>query len=267
MLSTTVVLSSGAAAAFGWQGVEKLLTEFAMPVGFVWLVSTTWMGLTWIRRDSRTRWLATAVWVALTAISTGPVPNLWMDHLESLYPPYRAGSEPPLDVLVVLGGGTREGPTRSEVGAAGDRVVYAAQLYFQGHCGHLITTGSSAETLGRDSKSPTEQTIELWTGLGIKRSAISTLPGRNTSEELKSLKANIALYQGKRIGVLSSASHLPRVMRLAQAEGLFDLIPVPANYNGSSWNGMSIHDFVPSARHLEKFSICQREWLGGLVGR
>lgn len=260
-------LSGLAGLGFGREGIEKLLSALVMPVGLLWLVVTSWMIISWFQRRNDQRWWATVAWTVVTLLSTGPVPNLWINHLESQIAPYRPDQQPPLDCVVVLGGGTTTGPTRSQAGANGDRVVYAAQLYLQGHCQNLITTGTSAAQIGKPVKAgPTEQTIEIWTELGIPATAISALPGRNTFEEMQSLKGFLPNLQGKRVGLLTSASHLPRALRLAEAAGISGLIPIPANLNDDGyWRTLGF--YLPSSQHLNKFATCQHEWMGSLIGR
>lgn len=267
MLLLVAVLSGLMGVGFGRQGIEKMLTALVMPVGFFWLLVNTWVILSWIQGRRDQRWWATACWVVLTLLCTGPLPNYWTNYLESQSPPYHADKEQPLDYLVVLGGGTIPGPTRSQVGGSGDRVVYAAQLYLQGHCRHLITTGSAANMLGRQAEmGPTEQTIEIWTSLGIPRSSITALAGQNTYEEMQNLKAFLSESEAGRVGLLTSAGHLPRAQRLAKSAGLHDLISIPANHSGGDFR-RSLGYYLPSAQHLNKFASCQHEWMGGLIGR
>jgi len=267
MMLVASLFVGAASLGFGRQGFEKSLTALVMPVGFFWLLVTTWMVLSWIRSSVDQRGWATAIWSIFTLVSTGPLPNLWVNHIESQIPPYRPEHEQALDFVVVLGGGTSYGPTRSEVSSGGDRVVYAAQLYVQGHCKHLITTGSAAVLLGQESKTgPTEQTTELWTKLGIPPSAITSVPGSNTYEEMQKLKSLLSSLDGKRVGLLTSASHLPRAMRLAEAAGITGLIPIPAHHLGGDF-ARSMGYYFPSAQHLNKFAICQHEWMGSLIGR
>jgi uncharacterized SAM-binding protein YcdF (DUF218 family) len=265
LISVGVISLAG--AGFGRQGIEKSMTALVMPVGFFWLLLTTWMLLSWLQHRKTERLAATALWALFTLMSTGPVPNFWINQIESRTLPYQPQSELPLDYVVVLGGGTSDGPNRSQVSGSGDRVVLAAQLYLQGHCKHLITTGTSAKMLGIQPESgPTEQTREIWTGLRIPASAISSLPGSNTFEEMQSLKSMLAGKGSVRVGLLTSASHLPRALRLAREAGINDLIPIPANHRGGDYR-RSLFYYLPSANHLQKFADCQHEWMGSLIGR
>jgi uncharacterized SAM-binding protein YcdF (DUF218 family) len=189
-----------------------------------------------------------------------------MRYLETREPSYAPESEPALDVLVVLGGGTRQGPNRAEANASGDRVLYAAQLYQQGHTRRLITTGSSIPGLFGDRTSPREQTVEIWEQLGIPGEDIGVLTGINTYQEMQSLKAILPELQDKRVGVLSSAWHLPRAMRLARAQGMTELIPVDADHH-MQVESRSFAGYIPSAASLDQLARGQRELMAQLIGR
>ncbi|MBX3422087.1 MAG: YdcF family protein [Pirellulaceae bacterium] len=266
MLAVASAIAIAAGVTLGRQGAEKALTQLMMPVGLSWLGLTAWVVLGWTMQGISGRWPALIAWLLLTVCGTSPLPNWCLGHLENQVVAYRPGRDAPLDVLIVLGGGTRTGPSRSEISDSGDRVVYAAQLYLQGHTRRLITTGSATASAVPGDLSPTQQTLEIWQALGIPDNAISALPGRNTYEEIQSLRATPELWNGQRVGVLTSAAHLPRALRLAARAGLSDLIPVAASHRGDS-RGLSVLSFVPSASNLEKMAACQHEWMGWLVGR
>ena len=71
---------------------------------------------------------------------------------------------------------------------------------------------------------------------------------------------------GKSVGILTSASHLPRAMRLAKARGLDDLIPLAADYRVTS-SPKTFMSYIPSAGALDQFSRSQREIIARLVNR
>ena len=180
---------------------------------------------------------------------------------------FRPGQDPPLDVIVVLGGGTSSGPGRAQAGESGDRVLYAAQLYLQGQTAHLITTGEAQTVRGVQRPGPAQETVEIWTQLGIPASDISTLPGLNTYQEMLALKPALdADWSGRRVGLLTSATHLPRALRLAADQGLTDLIPLAADHRWVD-RPKSIQECLPSAAALAQFTRCQKEFLARLVSR
>ncbi len=254
-----VVLFALVVYAFdGKFGAEKALTGLFLPVGFVWLNLTCTMLLSWLYSAAMvTRCLLTVAWLAMSLVTTSPLPDYCFRFVEKpLEGEFSPGVDPPLDLLIVFGGGTQAGPNRAEVSGAGDRLVYAAQLINQGHARKLLATGDETA----------EQAVEIWTKLGIEKDLISTLPGKTTFEEINHLKPVIGESPGQRIGILSSAYHMPRVQRLASSAGLQGLIPVAAHHLNSDRPYVA-RDFIPSVGPLDKFSDFQREMMGRLVGR
>lgn len=245
---------------------EKTLTRFVMPYGVLWLLVSGWTLERVITLSPKRFILPVLGWLLLSLASCGPLSNACVSYLEGIETPYRPAEEPPLDMLVVLGGGTHQGPERAQAGFAGDRVVYAAELFHQGHTKRLITTGESLEAIGGERSSPSQQTIEIWTSLGIPRDAIDVLSGRNTYEEIEDLKAKFSDLEEQRVGLLTSAWHLPRAMRLARAQELGFLIPVAADYQTSS-EPPTFLNYLPSSGALEQLARCQHEWLAWLVNR
>ncbi len=187
-------------------------------------------------------------------------------YLESIETVYQPGMDPPLDALMVLGGGTSAGPNRAEAANAGDRVLFAAQLYLQGNTHELLTSGSR---LSESQSEPTTaiQATEIWNKLAIPPAAITQLEGENTFAEIQSLKSLMAERgSGQRIGLLTSAWHLPRAMRLARVAGLPNLIPVAADHEVRI-EPRPIWQYLPSAENLERLERVQREMLARLVAR
>jgi uncharacterized SAM-binding protein YcdF (DUF218 family) len=242
---------------------EKTLTKLTFPFGLFWLLLTGWM-LDRLRSCQLAQWVAPGLaWLVMTGASCGPIVNQVVRQLETSVQPFQPERDPPLDLLVVLGGGTHLGPFRAEAGDAGDRVLYAAQLFHQGNTKRLLTTGESLPGLRGDRVDPSQLTIEIWTQLGIDRDTIETLGGRNTFEELQALQQ---MLEGDashgRVGLLTSAWHLPRAIRLGRAAGLHDLVPVAADHLQQA-DAPNFVDFIPS-RTPSRGSIVANAntWLG-----
>lgn len=249
----------------GKSGAEKTMIRLVQPIGFGWLLltahclqNTLVCGL----RRTRTSWL---IWFALMFFTTTPFADWCVRRIESSVEAYRPECDGQLAAVVVLGGGTHAGPWRVELASAGDRVMYGAQLYLQKHTQRLITTGDATPGVSRDSSSPREHTLEIWTQLKIPEEAIGSLQGINTFQELQSLKAIFEQFQGGRVGILTSALHLPRAMRLAKAQGL-DVVPLAADHIAST-QSFTYLDFIPSAGPLCLLAACQHEFMAWLVGR
>jgi uncharacterized SAM-binding protein YcdF (DUF218 family) len=253
-----LALCTVAFATHGRFGIEKILTRLAMPLGIGWLLLTCVTIHGWISQSNWVnRCLATLCWLVMTACSTDPLPDLLMRQLESqVVHEFQPGVDEALDAVIVFGGGTSMGKYRPEAGDAGDRVLYAAQLYLQGHTKQLISTGDGC---GEDTK-------EIWSQLSIPDSAITTLPGANTFQEIENLKPLLEQASQARYGILSSAYHLPRVQRLATSAGFPNLITIAANHR-SGGTKYSIINFVPDAHPLARFSDGFKEVLGRAIGR
>lgn len=241
------------------------MIRLVQPIGLGWLCYTAWITLWAYLQRGQHCYRHILLWCIIMLLTTSPLSGWCVKRLEAVnqeYDPQRHGD---LDVLVVLGGGTRQGPLRAELAGDGDRVMYATQLFFQGHAKHLIATGDATPGVSRDVTSPREQTIEIWQQLKIPAEAISTIAGLNTYQEIQSLKAIWPEIGHLRVGLLTSASHLPRAMRLARAQGL-ELIPVPADHDHSD-QPLTFLDFIPSAGPLNQLAACQHEWMAWLVNR
>lgn len=279
LLSSAVLAVALCAIGFalhGKTGIEKTLVTLSMPVGLTWLLLSGWIMRQFLSARGGRRAVGDVpqfsmcqllcVWCLYTLLTTPMLADACMRYLETRETPFDAGMDPPLNVLVVLGGGTRQGPERAQAGSSGDRVVYAAQLYHQGLAQQLITTGSPLPGMPADQRSASEQTVEIWTRLGIPAQAIQTLEGHNTFQEIQSLKRALPSMSGERVGLLTSAWHLPRAMRLARAQGLTTVIPVAADYQMQT-TPRSFLEMLPVAGNLTRLAQCQHELLARLVAR
>lgn len=248
----------------GRPGVEKTLTELLYPVGFLWWLLTSIGFAAFVSSSRRTGCSLLCCSAVLWCCGTSALPNLLISSLEKSVPEvFASESDPPLDVLVVLGGGTTENEHRAQAASSGDRVVYAAQLYHQGHAKRLITTGSEMGGIFGRKASPSQQTIDIWTKLAIPVDAISTLPGINTYQELESVAGLPDDVLSGRIGILTSAWHLPRAMRLARSRDL-GVIPVAADYRAYDEVRFSV---VPRAKMLLRLRNAQHEYMAYFLGR
>lgn len=290
-MAVAVLLIVASTLLHGKVGLEKMLTSLCFPVQAGWLMLSGWVlhsCLTTGRVSTSTgnpgistgnegsnRWYAVASWSLFTVCGSPIVSDSCYRYLEAREALFDPRADAPLDWLVVLGGGTSQGPARPEAADAGDRVLMAAQLFAQQRARRLFTTGSDLKNESESQASPARQTIEIWTELGIPETAIDTLPGINTSAELQSLRRKLdehraaqadSDYQPPRIGLLTSAWHLPRAMRLARAAGLSDIVPVAADHE-SRLEPRFLWEYVPSANGLLRWERCQKEFMAGLVSR
>lgn len=247
-------------------GVEKALTQFAQPDGLFWCLLTGAWVLSWRQSQGARAGLPTLLWLFFT-LSANP---LLVDHLctsfESDYLDTNPHLAEPFDYVVVLGGGTRYAPNgTSQLASSGDRVMLAARLYWSGKAKRLICSGQAIKGLS-DPTMPNgaQQTLAIWTDLRIPREAITMIGGRNTSEEIRSVRRLVGEH-ADRIGLVTSAWHLPRAMRLAKANQL-KVTGLPADFM-STEQAFTPLQCIPSAASLDRLARITKEWLATLIGR
>lgn len=250
--------------------IQKFLTKLVMPPGLLWLgliVVGYSLAKCRMRKLSAFVW---AMWIVLTIAGSDTVSRRLLAGLESGFakidPLNVASPYDPFDLVVSLGGATQVSPAgQVEVTETGDRIVLAARLYHAGHTKMLTATGRpNVEVLG-PGRHPADEARILWEGLGVPGDAILMLGGATTKEEFE-LIAREAKKQGwRKIGVVTSAWHMRRVMRLAKAAGV-EVEPLPADFIGvvPSWDRSSI---VPRGQALQETSRALKEYLARMVGR
>ena len=100
---------------------------------------------------------------------------------------------------------------------------------------------------------------------------IELLEGQTTSHEMQSL-AKIPEIADERVGVITSAWHLKRALRLAKSQGL-NLVPVPGNFRSPPnfdeppLIGEIVRGLIPKSDGLNQVSIALKEHLARLAGR
>ena len=148
--------------------------------------------------------------------------------------------------------------------------MLGARLYLSGKTKRLICSGESIKGLSNPQEpNAAQQTLAIWADLQIPREAITIIRGRNTSEELQQVRKLVDGRLGRdrieRIGLVTSAWHLPRAMRLAKAQQL-TVTGLPADFL-SDKPFFSPLRFIPSATSLDRLARITKEWLAQAVGR
>lgn len=266
-LGALLALGLGVALGGDDLALQKVVSALVMPVGLLWLAmlgTTLWA---WAQGPRALARATASLWLLLTVISNPWVSNLALGWLEAQVPVHALPADAPLDVIVVPGGGAgyaADGVT-AQVGDFGDRVVLAARLYRTGKARRLVTTGSSISGISA-VQDLTQATRAIWLDLGIPDDAITGLPEpKNTSQEIAAVKALASREQWRRVGMLGSAYHLPRILALCARAGL-DVVPIAADRRAGP---MIFHPLyaVPSAGALRTLSIVAWEAIGRAVGR
>ena len=177
-------------------------------------------------------------------------------------------SSPPLNAAVVLGGGvylTADGIP--EMNRDGQRVFYAAQLWHAGRAKSIICTGERAG-IGDDQS---EIARKLLVSVGVPEEVIFEIGGENTKQEMQNLKHFLdeppdGMPIGGDVGLITSAFHMARALRLARDNGL-DLMPLPCSYRRTQVLEFAPDQIIPRLEAGETLRIAIKERLAALVGR
>ncbi len=149
-------------------------------------------------------------------------------------------------------------------------MILAAQLYHQKIADKFICTGQRIATMNSSGVDPAETSRDILLKLGVPDSAIEVSDGQNTSEEMVALGQRFQ-DSNLRIGLLTSAWHLRRAMRLAEHNGLHP-IPIPADFRSAAnvedlTTGQIVECMIPSSLALAVTCSSAKEYLGMLVGQ
>ena len=251
------------------QFLSKLLPSLVYPLG---LASLLILGSIFLSRRARLQRILLAVALALLWIGG----NRWVAHglARSLEWRYAAPDPvPQAEAIVVLGGGTdpAEAPRRMiEVNSAGDRLIYAYRLYREGKASIILVSGGLLDWDQR-STTPAEDMAELLVWLGVPEHAILQQAESANTYEDAIYCAQILKAKGiNRILLVTSAWHMPRALRLFEAQSL-EVIPLPSDYNVTQqgWDQMLagdprtiLLDLFPSAGNLSLTTRMLKEYLG-----
>lgn len=249
-------------SAPSWLVISKFAGLLIMPLGLLWL------GLIVLSLATRGALRGGAV-IALALLTLGGNPWLGAWLIATLEQPYShidPFAEEAFEAIVVLGGGTGQ-PTggRPQLGAAGDRVLLGAQMYYHEQTPLLITCGTSAGTIMANHDLSAD-TKAIWQRLAIPEDAISVLRDpNNTRREIEVISKLVEERQLQRVGLITSAWHLRRALALASHHEL-TLHPLPADRRGII-PPFSPTNIVPQAAGLDLLQTALWEYLGTLVGR
>ena len=256
--------------------VEKIATALAMPAGLLWILMLTLCIQLWRQKKQNHAGqpgaIAATCCVLLYSIAgNGIVADKMATALEADYLSVNPLDESPMDFVIVLGGGGGMGANgRLQGNGSGDRLILAAQLYHQKIAKRFICTGQRIASMNASSVDPADSSREILMKLGVPESVIETAGGRNTSEEMQNLGTRFKDSK-ERIGLLTSAWHLPRALRLANRNGL-QPIPLPSDFRSAPKSepltvGQIVESMIPNGFALGATWSFAKEYLGMLIGR
>lgn len=185
---------------------------------------------------------------------------------------------PAAEAIVLLGGGTQSAAApRPMVGLndAGDRVLYAVQLYRQGKAPLILISGGLLNWVTAQ-QSPAQDMSDLLQWMGVPQDVIVLQPASENTHDDAVLSGEILRERGiRRILLVTSAFHMPRSVMLFEAEG-FEVIPAPTDFTvvyppSDDYPEPSLQSrlvsVMPSAENLALTTRMLKEYLGIWVYR
>ncbi len=210
-------------------------------------------------------WMAVAV---LMVCGNGWLVGALTKNLERRY--WLPEPAPNADAILVLSGGLLDKvpPRRTvEVADAGDRVIYAAQLYKQQKAGLIICTGGIA-TGGVAPRSGAAVMKEFLAMLDVPGEAVVTEgASSNTHQHAQNLPIIFQERKIKRVLLVTSAMHMPRSMGVFRKQYPdIEFIPAPTDFRVTDriprpWYH-ELTTLIPTPRHLLDFAEVMHEYLG-----
>lgn len=246
---------------------QKALALLLMPAGVAWVLLIVMTVSAWRMAPRALAWLAGATLLMYTVAGSPWVGNALIASLERRIPPLALEQLEPFDAICVLGGGTEvsdaDGPSLSQ---AGDRIALAARLWHAGKTRLVVVSGNAITGMERERDVAQESTV-LLRGLGVDPRAIRRIPqvAVNTTQEITAYAALSRDEGWTRVGLVSSAWHLPRALRLCQATR-FEVVPLGADRRGR-FRGWSPYWLIPQDHGFDRVQCACWEYLGMLTGR
>ncbi len=248
-------------------GLQKVIGCLLMPTGLFWMalfIAALWA---WRRKQRGLGIFLFTLWMVYGVIGNRWVGETLLGSLENRFPASLPQSAAPFDAVCVLGGGTElDRALQPELNEGGDRVAAAARLWHAGKARLLVASGTSDNAFN-GTRNLGQETKTLWMGMGVPDNAILVVPDqcRITREEIAAYRHLQDQMGWKRMAVISSAWHLPRVMRLASRSGL-SATPVGSD-SRSRARRFPGHYLVPQGEGFLQVQIACWEYLGRWVGR
>lgn len=246
---------------------EKTLTALALPCGILWLALIVLVYFCMLLRQAWPSLIGLLCLLLLTLGGNSYVANWLAAQREAPFKDINPIDLETYDTVFVLGGGTS---TRldgtSQLSHSGDRITTAARLYHAGKIKNIICTGSQVYRTTKNDLHPREEAANILIELQVPRDNIQQMPGENTNAEIASIRKWLEANPNPgRVGILSSAWHLQRVMRLAEQDGVI-ADPIPADFFSSPF-APSPDLLIPSASNLETTRKIMKEFLADLASR
>lgn len=241
------------------------LIPWIQPLGLLWLALLAGAGISAVKRRWATASALFLPWVLLTLISCMPVPSALLVSLEKRFPPAQAGDIAACDVLVCLGGGIEPAPHEPHglhLKRGSDRVATSLTLAVRHQIPDLVLGGGA---YGGDPEwhSEADEVARLLSEMKVPGLTVHSLGScAHTRDEALKFKELLKQHPWKRIGLVTSAGHMPRAAATFEKAGV-KVLAIPCNYLSSHMRLGKLHWFHPPA--AEGFLLFN-DWLHEILG-
>lgn len=241
--------------------LKKWLGQLLMPLPFSLSLLVLALLLLWFTRYQKTgKLLATLSLLIIALMGMRPVSYELARSLEQTYPPFEVSLHPDIEAIVVLGNGHVSDPAvpmiswQNNISLA--RTLEGVRLALAYPQAELIFSGAVAG----DPLSNAEVNARMAASLGIPRARMTLFENnKDTHDEAVSISRHL---KGKRVALVSSATHLPRAMALYRGQGL-DAVPAPTDYTAKqSQQPQPLYTYLPKGRYLMYSEAAIHEWIG-----
>lgn len=251
--------------------LSKVLPQFVLPVGLTAIL--LFLTLFLIKKKPKTAfWLVLISLLLVSAAGNAYFSAFLTRSLEWRYMP--PTSEVKADAIVLLGGGTEAPDTPRqmvEINSAGDRVLYAAQLYKAGAAPLIILSGGNMSYSQARSTTPAQEMQAMLVDLGVPQEAlVLQSQSQNTAEDAYFTSAILAKKQIRTVILVTSAAHMERALMMFASPEI-SIIPAPTDYNVTqrSWENLMRWDWktilthvMPDGGNIARTNLILHEYLG-----
>jgi uncharacterized SAM-binding protein YcdF (DUF218 family) len=248
--------------------LKKLVSAFLQPLPLASILIGVGLALLWFSRRQRAgKIVASSGFGLLLLFSYGAVADHLIGMLESgqepLHPSGRleaavatAGARPRW--VVVLGGGHTEDRRLPATGQLSEgslqRLVEGVRLYRALPGAKLLVSGAPGRAVRHGEVLAAAARV-----LGVPSDdLVADVTAWDTHDEARALSARVG---AEPFLLVTSASHMPRALRLFKAVGARP-IPAPTDYIEFDEPGVSMYAFFPSASTLDNSARAVHEYLG-----
>ncbi|MEL7644980.1 MAG: YdcF family protein [Anaerolineaceae bacterium] len=251
--------------------LSKVLPQFILPAGLAAIL--LFLSLFLIKKKPKTAiWLVLISLLLVSAAGNAYFSTFLARSLEWRYMPLTG--EVKADAIVLLGGGTEAPDTPRqmvELNSAGDRVLYAAQLYKAGAAPLIILSGGNVSYSQARGSTPAEEMQAVLVNLGVPQEAlILQKQSQNTAEDAFFTGAILAEKQIRTVILVTSAAHMERALMMFASPEI-NIIPAPTDYSVTqrSWDELMRWDWktvlthvMPDGGTLGQTNLILHEYLG-----